>query len=127
MGRILIQNIKGEPGADSTVPGPKGADGANVLPTNTAIAQAASTLLSAAKNPDTIVVGTVTGSPMTTAQVVWPDGIPGLLTIDARHSSGAVNSYHITYGSPVTKTFTQPTITRASDGAPTNVPQIVVS
>ena len=32
-----------------------------------------------------------------------------------------------TYGSPVTKTYTQPTITRNAAGAATNVPQIVVS
>lgn len=107
--------------------GPAGADGSNVVPTNSAIASAPAVLFSAAKNPDTIVAGTVTGSPLTSADVVWPDGTPGVLTIDARHSTGAVNSYHITYGSPVTKTYTQPTITRASDGAPTNVPQIVVS
>jgi hypothetical protein len=38
-----------------------------------------------------------------------------------------VLAYNITYGSPVTKTFTQPTITRNTAGAATNVPQIVVS
>jgi hypothetical protein len=105
----------------------RGLPGPNTVPTNTAIASAPAVLFSAAKNPDTIVAGTVTGSPMTSAEVVWPDGTPGVLTIDARHSTGAVNSYHITYGSPVTKTYTQPTITRAADGSPTNVPQIVVS
>lgn len=85
------------------------------------------TLRAAAKNPDLLVVGAVTGDPLTSAQVVWPDDTPGVLTITARHATGAVTAYNITYGSPVTKTFTQPAITRATSGAPTNVPQIVVT
>jgi hypothetical protein len=87
-------------------------------------------LVQLAKNPDLIVTGAVTvdGSDLvTSAAVAWPDGTPGTLTITARHASGAVNAYNITYGSPVTKTFTQPTITRNANGAATNVPQIVVS
>jgi hypothetical protein len=87
-------------------------------------------LIQAAKNPDLLIAGAVTldGSDQVTSAVVqWPDGTPGTLTITARHSTGAVNAYNITYGSPVTKTFTQPTITRNSNGAATNVPQIVVS
>ena len=83
-----------------------------------------------AKNPDTLVAGAVTNDGnnlLLTASVEWPDGSPGLLTITARHSTGAVNAYSITYGSPVTKTFTQPAITRNAAGAPTSVPQIVVS
>lgn len=87
-------------------------------------------LKAAAKNPDLLVVGAVTvdsSDQVTSAAVVWPDGKPGTLTITARHSTGAVNAYNITYGSPVTKTFTQPTITRNANGAATNVPQIVVS
>ena len=87
-------------------------------------------LVQAAKNPDLLVTGAVTldGSDLvTSAAVVWPDGSPGTLTITARHSSGAVNAYNITYGSPVTKTFTQPAITRNSNGAATNVPAMVVS
>jgi hypothetical protein len=59
--------------------------------------------------------------------VQWPDGSPGTLTITSRDANGAVLAYNITYGSPVTKTFTQPTITRNANGAATNVPQIVVS
>ncbi|QHK20160.1 hypothetical protein GU243_10915 [Pseudarthrobacter psychrotolerans] len=83
-----------------------------------------------AKNPDTIIAGAVTVDGLdrvTSAAVAWPDGTPGTLTITARHATGAVNGYTITYGSPVTKTFTQPTIARNSNGAATNVPQIVVS
>lgn len=87
-------------------------------------------LVQAAKNPDLLIVGAVTldGSDLvTSAAVVWPNGQPGTLTITSRDNTGAVLAYNITYGSPVTKTFTQPTITRNANGAATNVPQIVVS
>ena len=60
----------------------------------------------------------------------WPDGTPGTYTADTLSSTfpGAVDAYHITYGSPVTKTFTQPAITRdPATGATTNVPAITVS
>jgi len=87
-------------------------------------------LVQLAKNPDTLIAGAVTldgSDQVTSAAVIWPDGTPGTLTITARHSTGAVNAYNITYGSPATKTFTQPAITRNTNGAATNVPQIVVS
>jgi hypothetical protein len=87
-------------------------------------------LKQAAKNPDLLIAGAVTldGSDQVTSAVVqWPDGTPGTLTITSRDSTGAVLAYIITYGSPATKTFTQPTITRNTNGAATNVPQIVVS
>lgn len=87
-------------------------------------------LKAAAKTPELLIVGSINldaSDQVTSAAVVWPDGKPGTLTITARHSTGAVIAYNITYGSPVTKTFTQPAITRNSNGASTNVPQIVVS
>ncbi|MEW9874048.1 hypothetical protein [Arthrobacter sp. HS15c] len=87
-------------------------------------------LVQAAKNPDLLIAGAVTvdgSDQVTSAVVAWPDDTPGVLTITARHATGAVTNYNITYGSPVTKTFTQPTITRNANGAATNVPQIVVS
>ena len=87
-------------------------------------------LVQLAKNPDTLIAGAVTvdgSDQVTSAAVLWPDGTPGTFTITARHATGAVTNYNITYGSPVTKTFTQPTITRNANGAATNVPQIVVS
>lgn len=83
-----------------------------------------------AKNPDNLVNGAVTvdsNNLVTSAAVVWPDGTPGTLTITSRDANNAVLAYNITYGSPVTKTYTQPTITRNTAGAATNVPQIVVS
>lgn len=84
----------------------------------------------AAKNPDMLVTGTITVDSddlITSAAVVWPDGQPGTLTITSRDSNDAVLAYNITYGSPVTITYTQPTITRNTTGAATNVPAIVVS
>jgi hypothetical protein len=87
-------------------------------------------LIQAAKNPDLLIAGAVTldGSDQVTSAVVqWPDGSPGTLTITSRDANGAVLAYNITYGSPITKTFTQPAITRNANGAATLVPQIVVS
>lgn len=87
-------------------------------------------LVQAAKNPDLLVTGAVTvdgNDLVTSAAVVWPDGTVGTLTITSRDANGAVLGYNITYGSPVTATYTQPTITRNGNGAATNVPAIVVT
>ena len=66
---------------------------------------------------------------VTSAAVRWPDGAVGTFTADALSTAfpGAVDGYHITYGNPATKTYTQPTITRNAAGAATAVPAIVVS
>lgn len=87
-------------------------------------------LMQAAKNPDVMVTGSVTvdsNDLVVNAAVVWPDGTPGTLTITARDANSAVMAYNITYGSPVTKTYAQPAITRNANGAATFVPAIVVS
>ena len=89
-------------------------------------------LKQAAKNPDLLIVGSITrdaNQAVTSAEVVWPDGTPGTFTAETLSTAfpGAVDGYRITYGSPVTKTFTQPAITRNSAGAATTVPQIVMS
>ena len=86
-----------------------------------------------AKNPDTLITGAITrdsNGAATSAPVVWPDGSPGTYTADTVSTAfpGAVDGYHITYGSPATKTYTQPAVTRdPSSGAATNVPAIVVT
>lgn len=87
-------------------------------------------LVQAAKNPDLLVTGAITldsNDLIASAAVAWPDGTPGTLTITSRDANNAVLAYNITYGSPVTKTFTQPTITRNANGAATIVPAIVES
>lgn len=83
-----------------------------------------------ARTPDALIAGAVARNSdgvVTSAPVIWPDGTSGVYTTTAIDLTGAVNGYTITYGSPVTKTFTQPTITRDSSGAVTNVPAVVGS
>lgn len=96
--------------------------------TMTALAQ----LVQWARNPDQIIVGAITrdaNEAATSAPVVWPDGTPGTYTADTVSVAfpGAVDAYHVTYGAPVTKTFTQPAVTRDASGAVTNLPAIVVT
>ena len=82
----------------------------------------------AVKNPDLLIVGNITRNSsgvVTSADVIFPDGTPGTYTTLSIDPSGAVNSYKITYGTAIT--YTQPTITRDSNGAAITVPQIVVS
>ena len=137
--------IPGPTGPTSTVPGPPGPATTDAsllaagtvadarLPTrlqDTALNATYATYVNLAKNPDSLIAGAVTvdsNNYVTSAAVVWPNGQPGTLTITSRDSLGGVLGYNITYGSPVTRTFTQPTITRNANGAATNVPQIVVS
>lgn len=87
-------------------------------------------LVQIARDPDQIIVGGITRNAsdvITSAAVLWPGGVPGTFTTDVIDPSGAINGYHVTYGSPVTKTFTQPTMTRNAQGAVTVLPQIVVT
>lgn len=91
-----------------------------------------SALAAWAKSPDLLVAGGVTysGGLLATADVVWPDGATGTLTITSRQTgTDAVTGYTITReldGEPTT-TYTQPTITRDSSGNATLVPQIAVA
>lgn len=144
-GHLLMQTADGETVDLGVVKGEPGQDGSNVLPTNQAIADAVTTdgpakdalentfvpVVTAAKSPDLLITGAITRNGdgvITSAAVVWPDGKPGTFTTDAIDASGAINGYHVTHvDGSTTKTYTQPTITRDSSGAATNVPQIVVS
>ena len=93
-------------------------------------AQGLGGLTQAAKMPDTIITGTISrdaSGTLTSADVVWPDGQPGTYTPTEWDTTGAVNAYQITYGIPVSKTFTQPTVARDANGNPTIVPAITVS
>lgn len=85
-----------------------------------------------ARTPDLLIAGVVTrnaNDAATSAPVKWPDGTPGTYTATTLNATflGAVDAYTITYGSPVTATYTQPAVTRNANGAATNVPEIVVS
>ena len=85
-----------------------------------------------ARNPDLIITGAITrdaNGAALSAPVTWPDGAAGTYTADVVSTAfpGAVDAYHITYGSPVAATYTQPAVTRDSSGATTNVPAITVS
>lgn len=64
-----------------------------------------------------------------TANVQWPDGTVGIFTTDTASTSfpGAIDAYHVTYGSPVIHTYTQPAVTRDTGGAVTAQPTIAVS
>lgn len=85
-----------------------------------------------ARTPELLIAGAITrdaNGAATTAPVVWPDGTVGTYTADTLSATflGAVDAYHISYGSPVTKTYTQPAITRDANGIITNLPAITVS
>lgn len=89
-------------------------------------------LSSWARNLDAIIVDVITrdiNEAALLANVRWPDGTTGVYIADVLSGTfpGAVDSYHVTYGSPVTKTFTQPTVTRDASGAVINLPAIVVT
>lgn len=85
------------------------------------------------RNPELLITGSITrdtNGAVTTAEVVWPDGTPGEYNALELSTSfpGAVDSWEITYGDPVTKTYTQPTVTRdASTGIITNLPAVTES
>lgn len=124
----------------SAITGLTGEDDAVSLLIDTPSSQTAASLSASiaqvaawARNPDQLIAGAITrdaNGAATSAPVVWPDDSPGTYTADTVSTAfpGAVDGYHITYGSPVTMTFTQPTVTRdGTTGAVTNAPAIVVS
>lgn len=90
------------------------------------------TLRQLAANPLLMLSGAITpnatpGGKPTAGAVVWPDGTPGTYTATTVAASGAIDAYTVTYGSPATKTFTQPAVTRNGAGDVTNRPAIVES
>lgn len=95
-------------------------------------AHSGTTSAGVAGNPDAIIYGAITRNSdgaATSAPVIWPDGAVGTYTATVLSSAypGAVDAYTITYGSPVTRTYTQPTVTRDASGAVTNRPALVVT
>jgi hypothetical protein len=133
-----VTSVAGKSGAVSLVKGDVGlgnVDNTSDVNKPVSTAQAAADALARiawARNPDVLISGSVTrdsNDAATSAAVTWPDGTPGTYTATTVSSAflGAVDAYTITYGSPVTKTYTQPAITRSATGAATNVPAIVVT
>ncbi len=67
---------------------------------------------------------------LTTASVVWPDGSTGTFTTDTASSAfpGAIDAYHVTYvNGSITRTVTQPAVTRDAQGGITSQPAITVA
>lgn len=89
-------------------------------------------LLSLAATPDVLIVGAITrnddGAALSAA-LEWPDGSPGTYTatLVSAEFPAAVDAYTVTYGDPVTRTYTQPAVTRDSDGAVIDRPAIEIS
>lgn len=63
-----------------------------------------------------------------TANIVWPDGTPGVFTTDTGSSTfpGAVDAWHATYLGTSIVTVTQPLVTRDANGAVTVQPAITI-
>jgi hypothetical protein len=65
-----------------------------------------------------------------TADIVWPDGSTGTFTTDVASTDfpGAIDAWHATYvNNGVTKTITQPAVTRDANGAVTAQPAITIT
>ena len=88
-------------------------------------------LLQLARDPEALFSGYVSrdsNGVATSAQVVWPDGVTGVYSATPSVQwPGATNSYTITRAGTPTITFTQPVVTRNSDGVVTTRPAITVS
>jgi hypothetical protein len=64
-----------------------------------------------------------------TANIVWPDGSPGVFTTDIASTEflGAIDAWHATYINVATLIVTQPQVTRDTNGAVTNQPAIQIT
>ena len=86
----------------------------------------------AAKNPDEIAVGAITRSANGAATgfgVKWDDGATGVFVgTESTSTPGAIDSYTVTHVlGGVTTTYTQPALTRDTNGAVTARPAMTVS
>jgi hypothetical protein len=69
-------------------------------------------------------------SAIVTANIVWPDGTPGVFTTDVASIAfpGAIDAWHATYvNGGVTKTVTQTAVTRDANGAVMAQPAITIT
>jgi hypothetical protein len=119
----------GPGGSDSGVAGYIATPGSA---TNSALSAQIAQLKVWARNLDQLIVGAITrdgNGAATSAPVKWPDGSPGTYTATTVSTAfpGAVDAYTVTYGSPVTRTITQPAVTREPNGAVTNLPELTVA
>lgn len=84
------------------------------------------------KSLEEIIEGTITrdaNGGVTSAQIVFPDGTPGLMTtteLSTLHP-GAIISYYVDYLGATTIRYTQPAMTRDTNGAITYRPAITVA
>jgi hypothetical protein len=88
---------------------------------------AVDTLLSEARHPEDLWTGTLTytNGAVTSAAIVWSDGTTGVYTgTPSATFPGSIDSYTLTHG---TTTYTQPAVTRDTNGNITNQPAITVS
>jgi len=88
-------------------------------------------LLQLAADPSLLFSGAITrdgdGAPVS-AVVTWPDGVSGIYSGTASLTwPGAISAYTITRSGTPTKTYTQPAVTRDTNGNITNRPAITVS
>ena len=107
--------------------------GAPAVPTSTPTATvtsingqtgAVSTLAAEARHPEDLWTGTLTytNGAVTSAAVLWSDGLTGTYTgTPSTAFPGSIDAYTITHG---TTTYTQPAVTRDTNGNITNQPAI---
>lgn len=62
------------------------------------------------------------------ANIVWPDGIPGVFTTDVASAAfpGAIDAWHATYAGSPAKLITQTSVTRDANGAVIAQPAITI-
>lgn len=76
-------------------------------------------VISATRNSNNVI---------TSANIKWPDGVSGVFTATTINSTfNVIDAWTATYLGTTTKTITQPTVTRNSNGAVTAQPEITIS
>lgn len=76
-------------------------------------------LVNAARNDNGAII---------TADIVWPDGVPGVFTSDVLNQThlGAIDAWHATYQSTPAKTVVQTAVSRDLNGAVIAQPAITI-
>jgi hypothetical protein len=88
-------------------------------------------MVALAREPEALFSGAVTpdsNGAVTSASVLWPDGVAGVYSGTASATFlGVDDSYTVTRVGTPTKTYTQPLVTRNGSGFITNRPAIPVT